>query len=108
MNPDPRMVARLRDEFPELFAAAIHRQNSIGISTTGLSICATSIFLGGGELDILRMVLDAGEPVDLCIPGKLKGVFVPAVRIYKLMSIVGPIFIFEKSVETFLHHNCFF
>ena len=62
----PRMLETLRDEFPKQFDAMITTHDVA--SCAGRSLCAGAIGNGSAPLELLTMLLDAGEPADLYAP----------------------------------------
>ena len=73
----PRLLERLRDEFPKHFDAMIKKHDPA--PCVGRSLCAGAIGNGSAPLEFLKMILDAGEPVDLYAP-VAKGIMGPTIE----------------------------
>ena len=73
----PRMLETLRDEFPKHFDATIKKHDVA--SCAGRSLCASAIGNGSAPLEFLKLILDAGEPVDLYAP-VAKGIMGPTIE----------------------------
>ena len=58
----PRLLERLRDEFPKHFDAMIKKHDPA--PCVGRSLCAGAIGNGSAPLELLTLLLDEGDPVD--------------------------------------------
>ena len=80
----PRMLETLRDEFPKQFDAMITTHDVGGCC--GRSLCSSALGNGSAPLDLLTMILDAGEAVD-CHAPKAAGVMGPTIESWAVDDI---------------------
>ena len=111
-----QLISVLQHEYPQHFEASVRELDVSRHTPVSVGLCTLAINNGVASPDILNAVLDAGEPIDLCIPKATKGPNASIIRAVDMIAWLRPIdklpsFVFAYSYltrTTALHAAAFF